>query len=149
MQATLVTADELGAIGRSGFRKWYENQLIVSHFWLVVAFFCLVLIAVGMELVSNPDVTVNIVVKALLIAFGAFKGWLAINRYARILFLAETLGQTTACPVCARPNFLVVRHTLPSATKPMAHLNYDLNRDGLLVNCKGCSHQWRWGYQSP
>jgi hypothetical protein len=141
-----VTAQDLGLIGRLGFRKWYEKQLIEAHLWLVAAIMCLLLIAVGIELVTNPDIAVSIVAKALLIAFGGVVGWVAVKRYARILFMAEALGETTACPLCARPSFLVVRHELPGLGKRVEHLSHDLNREGLLVRCKGCENQWRWGY---
>ena len=36
-------------IGRRGFRRWYERQLIESHAYLVTAFLSLILLLAGFE----------------------------------------------------------------------------------------------------
>lgn len=145
----LITSQDLGRIGQLGFRKWYEKQLVESHIWLVMAFLCLIVLMVGLELLWNKEASIGFVGKAFVIAFGGVVGWLAFRRYFQVLLLAESLGETALCPNCRHPSFRVVRHELPGAALGSAHRGHDLNREGLLVNCRHCHHQWRWGYPQP
>jgi hypothetical protein len=142
----LASAQDLSKIGQLGFRKWYEGKLIESHVWLVTAFLCLVMLTIGLELLSTREQAFGIVTKAALIALGGWFGWLAFRRYSSALLIAETLGERAACPSCKHQNFSVTRHALPGETRSKKPLAHDLNQEGLLVNCRRCSHQWRWGY---
>jgi hypothetical protein len=142
----LANSQDLAKIGQLGFRKWYEGRLVEAHVWLVTAFLCLILLTVGLELLSTREQAFGIVAKAGLIAFGGVVGWLAFKRYSQALLLAETLGELAVCPACAHQNFTVSRHALPETRGGKVRANHDLNQEGLLVNCRHCKHEWRWGY---
>lgn len=142
-----ANSQDLSKIGQLGFRKWYEARLVEAHVWLVTALLCLIMLTVGLELISNREQAFGIVAKAGLVALGGWCGWLAFKRYSQALLLAETLGEQAVCPSCKHPNFAVTRHALPLKPNGKGALVHDLNQDGLLVNCRKCHHQWRWGYQ--
>jgi phage FluMu protein Com len=141
-----ANAQDLAKIGQQGFRKWYEARLVEAHVWLVTAFLCLIMLTIGLELLSTREQTFNIVSKAALIALGAWFGWLAFKRYSHAMLLAEAMGERAVCPSCKQLNFAVTRHSLPGDENGKSSSKHDLNQDGLLVNCRKCQHQWRWGY---
>jgi hypothetical protein len=142
----LANAQDLSKIGQYGFRKWYEAKLVESHVWLVTALLCLIMLTVGLELLSTREQAFGIVTKAALIALGGWFGWLAFKRYSQALLIAETLGEKAVCPACNHQNFSVTRHALPEGVNGKSALRHDLNQEGLLVHCRKCTHQWRWGY---
>jgi hypothetical protein len=142
-----ANAQDLNKIGQLGFRKWYEARLVEAHAWLVTAFLCLIMLTIGLELLSTREQAFGIVSKAALVALGGWFGWIAFKRYSHALLLAETLGEQAACPLCMHQNFAVTRHALPQEKAGKGSTNHDLNQEGLLVNCRKCHHQWRWGYQ--
>jgi hypothetical protein len=141
-----ANSQDLTKIGQLGFRKWYEGRLIEAHIWLVTAFLCLIMLTIGLELLSTREQAFGIVSKAALIALGAWFGWLSFRRYSHAMMLAETLGEKAACPSCHHQNFAVTRHSLPKDAGHKSLKSHDLNQEGLLVNCRKCHHQWRWGY---
>jgi hypothetical protein len=42
-------SDPASGIRRLGFRRWYERQLLESHFWLVSCILAMLLVAVCIE----------------------------------------------------------------------------------------------------
>jgi hypothetical protein len=96
-------------IGRVGFRRWYERQLIESHAWLVACVLAMILVASGVELLSLEDGWRDFVFDALLIGGGLALGWTAWMRYARTMLVAEFIGGQANCPSCAHYGFRLDR----------------------------------------
>lgn len=88
------------SIGRLGFRKWYERQLIEGHAWFVSCFLCMLAVAACLEELSFRGPIARV------LAFGSFvflAGVVAVYgflRYQRIMSEAERLGDQATCATC-------------------------------------------------
>jgi hypothetical protein len=114
------------SIGRLGFKRWYERQLIESHAWLVTCFLCAIAVLAAMEV---ADFQAGLPALAdLTIAFAAgLISWHALMRYSAILRRAENLARQSTCPSCGRYGaYEVLRESPP-----------------LEVRCRRCESHWR------
>jgi hypothetical protein len=112
------------SIGKLGFRRWYERQLLESHAWLITAVLCGLGIAVSVEALSfkRPGFV-------LTLAFVFIAGlvcWHALQRYRAIMDLAERLGERSTCAACT--------------TYGRFHLVSDVPK--ITVRCRKCSNEW-------
>ena len=112
------------SIGRLGFRKWYERQLIEAHAWLVSCLLCALAVAALFEELSIHGSVVRLLaISAFAFAAGAI-GIYALLRYQNIMDLAGRLGEHSTCARCgtyARFSMLT-----PS-----------------VVKCRKCANEWR------
>ncbi len=145
----LIDEQDLGRIGQLGFQKWYERQLRESHVWLVTAFVSLIFLTIGFELFSSRERIVTALVTTVMIVSGLSISWFAFKKYSRSIRLSRSVGDIVRCPPCGYPSFSVVRREIPGINNMPTRITHDLNRDGLLVSCRRCHHQWRWGYRHP
>ena len=79
-------------VGRVGFRKWYERELLSSHAYLVLAFLSVIGLIGSMEAFgsgSSYDKVTNVVFVVVCAAVG---GW-ALRRYLFLLMRAEDSGE--------------------------------------------------------
>lgn len=112
------------SIGRIGFRKWYERQLIEGHVWLVSCFLCMLAVAAVLEELSFRGSL------ARQLAFGTFAfaagtvGVYALLRYLRLMGEALRLGEHATCSACG---------TYGRFAMISAH----------AVRCRKCAHEWR------
>lgn len=116
-------------IRRIGFRRWYERQLIEGHAWLVVCFLAMIMVMAGFELLSMRDGLLEFLSDAALIGGATVLGWFAWRRYARILVVAEFIGEQANCPACAHYGFrcdVAQRGSAP-----------------LAARCPKCGHRWQ------
>lgn len=125
------------SLRRSGFRRWYERQLIEGHAWLVTAFLALIMIAVALEAVEFRASFVNALALVVVALCG---GWLvifAIQRFRALLGRAEALAAQAVCSECrAYGRFDVVQARDSSTT---------LSGRSVRVRCRGCAHEWQMG----
>ena len=112
------------SIGRLGFSRWYERRLIESHAWFVVAFVCVILIAVWMEELTFRGSAARLVTHAALVVAALAFGVYGMYRYQKILFHAERIGERATCPACG----VYARFKLVA---------------GILACCRKCNHEWR------
>lgn len=111
-------------IGRLGFRKWYERQLLEGHAWFVSCFLCVIAIAACMEELSFRGPF------GRLLAYGSFvslAGVVAIYgflRFQRIMVEAERIGEQATCTACGTYG----RFTIVGAP--------------FRVRCRKCGNEW-------
>jgi hypothetical protein len=115
-------------IGRLGFRRWYERQLIEGHAWLITCFLCMLAIAACVEVMSFRGPPLQVLSYAAAVAAGCAIGVFSWRRYLRIMTLAEYLGEHATCTSCrAYARFSLIGADATSMT----------------VRCRKCAHEWR------
>ena len=80
------------SIGKLGFRRWYERQLIESHAWLVTCFLCGLVIAASLEALSFKE---SVFQSILMLGFAYAAGvmcWFALKRYGSLMSEAKRLA---------------------------------------------------------
>jgi len=122
--------DPAAGIGKLGFKRWYERQLIESHAWLISCVLCLLAAAACLEELSfRGPLPQALALGTAVFAAGAVAiyGW---NRYRLIMAEVERLGEHSTCGSCrAYAAFRLV------ATEGAA----------MRVRCRKCAHEWRIG----
>jgi len=119
-----------GAIGKLGFRRWYERELLMAHAWLAAC----VLAAFG-ALALIEDLNLRVLDAGSLIALaGAFAGgavcWYTLARYLSMILRAQQLAERSTCPQCGSYG----RYRLVSASS-----------SAMQVSCRDCAREWRIG----
>ena len=116
------------AIGRLGFRRWYERELIAGHGWLVACLLCVFALLALFEELSYRTAGLG----PLLVLVAAFAaGWIAwytLNRYVQMLFRAQHLAERSTCKHCGAYG----RYRLVSATSV-----------SMIVCCRNCGNEWK------
>ena len=116
-----------GAIGKLGFQRWYERELIFCHTWLAA---CL-LSAFGL-LALIEDVELSTAgwraAPALVAAFvSGCIAWYALTRYLVMLLRALHVAERSGCPHCGTHG----KYRLVSATPR-----------SMTVHCRNCAKEW-------
>lgn len=130
-------------IGRRGFRRWYERQLVESHAYLVTAFLALIVLLAGYELLDGLRGQPLFYLLVVLLAAGSgllmYVSW---RRFNVLLSRAEVFAAHAGCPRCqtwGRFEVLAAEAVEdddpPEAGRP----------HWLHVRCRGCGHDWRIG----
>ena len=117
-----------GAIGKLGFRRWYERELLLAHAWLaacVLTTFAALALIEGLSLRSIGASTLLTLAAAFA---GGFAAWYALSRYLHMVLRAQALAQRSTCPKCGTYG----RYRLVGAT-PRA----------MIVGCRECGREWR------
>lgn len=114
-------------MGRLGFRKWYERELLSGHAHMVLAVLSVVALMAAMEgFRSGPTVHLE---NALFVILSAAIGLWALRRYLFLMMRAEVIADQANCPDCgAYGRFGVV----PSAGDPAQ----------AEACCRQCAHKW-------
>jgi hypothetical protein len=126
-------ADAVRNLGRLGFRKWYEKQLVESHLWLAACVLCMIMVAIGFELLADKKTPGDLLLDSLMIFCGCLGGWFSWRRYATVLFQAEAVGEQANCPACKHYGFRV-------ETSPPAYARE--YQPMLTARCPKCQHRW-------
>jgi hypothetical protein len=130
-------------IGRLGFRRWYERQLVESHAYLVTAFLALILLLAGYEALAalrdSPLYYLLIVAAAGGAGTLMFVAW---RRFSVLMARAELFAESAACTGCsAWGRFEVLAEEAAS--------DDDAPESGrphwIRVRCRQCGHAWRLG----
>lgn len=115
-------------IRRTGFRKWYERELLSSHAHMLLALLCTVALMATVEAfqgASRGDKLLNVV---LFLVSGGVGLW-ALRRYLYLLMHAEDVANQANCPQCqAYGRFDVV--------------DEDRRNGQTRVHCRQCAHEW-------
>ena len=112
-------------IGRLGFRKWYERQLIEGHLWLVTCVLCMLLVATIVEMVELSGPAGALVAKAAMVFAAGAVAAVAWKRYRAVMDAAERLAEHSTCPGCG------------------TYARFGLVAGGMLVRCRKCDREWR------
>ena len=136
----LPLSDSLGKLGRLGFRRWYERQLIEAHLWFAACFAAIVVCAAAFELLLDRHSASETLLDALLVAVCAFGAWFAWRRYAKTMAFAETIGGQANCPRCQHHGFRLLLTSTNSPT--MLADEYSSDGSSLVASCPKCASKW-------
>lgn len=113
------------SIGRLGFRKWYERQLIEGHAWFVSCFLCMLAVAACLEELSFRGPLERVIGYGSFVFLAGVIGVYGYLRYQRIMGEAERIGNQATCTACGTyGRFAVVGASF-------------------RVRCRKCSNEWR------
>lgn len=130
-------------IGRLGFRRWYERQLVESHAYLVTAFLALILLLAGYESLAGARDSPLYYLLLVTAAGGAgmlmFVAW---RRFSVLMARAELFAESAACAACGAWGKFEVLAEEPASDD-------DVPESGrphwIRVRCRQCGHAWRLG----
>lgn len=115
-------------IRRSGFRKWYERELLASHANLVLLLLSAIGLLASAELFS-ARAPLGDQLQALLTALvSAVIGLWSLRRYLYLLNHAEYVASQAVCPSC--DTYARWDAVEPTGEPP------------LRVRCRRCAHEW-------
>jgi hypothetical protein len=114
------------AIGKLGFKRWYERQLIEGHAWLITCVLCGLAIAASLEEMSFRESAFKAVLILGFVFAAALLCWYALQRYRVIMDEAERMGELSICGSCRAYAAFKVIGEYPK----------------MNVRCKKCSHEW-------
>jgi hypothetical protein len=119
-----------GAIGKLGFRRWYERELLLAHAWLVACILAAFGALAEIEQLSLRGMGAEALLP-LAVAFAAgIAAWYSLSRYLHMLLRAQALAQRSTCPECGTYGRYSLVGAMPSA---------------MIVCCRECGHEWRIG----
>jgi len=115
-------------VGRIGFRKWYERELLSSHAHMVLAFLSMVAVFASLE-ASRGAAFGDRVLNTVYLLLSAAIGLWALRKYLFLLTRAEVVANQAQCSDCGEyGRFRVVAdHRAEQQTE---------------VCCSKCAHQW-------
>jgi len=123
----MAVMDPAGAIGKLGFQRWYERELLLCHSWLVACLLCAFALLALLEDLSLRDFGWG-TAAALAAAFAAgCIAWYALARYLGMLLRALHVAERSTCPGCGAQG----KYRLVSAS---AH--------AMTVHCRKCEREW-------
>ena len=126
------------SIGRLGFGRWYERQLIQSHAYLVTCFLCIVAVATCFEVAGvHASRFEHFLIALVVLAIGAL-GVYSLGRYRVLLLRAEAIARCATCKTCETYGRITVLESGASATGPTAEERFPW----LKVRCRKCSNAW-------
>jgi protein-S-isoprenylcysteine O-methyltransferase Ste14 len=133
-------------VGKRGFRKWHERQLIESHVYLTTCILCALALAVFFEAYRSAGNSL----RGLVMLLASFVcGIIAIHawqRYRGTMVRAQRFADKATCTRCGVYGILNV-----TEASRIAHPVYDergvsqaddKNATWLRVRCKHCGHEW-------
>lgn len=124
-------------INATGFRKWYEYELVRSFGFMGLGVLALIAAMASLEGILETPITLS-GLPNYLISFGGlcFAGW-AWLKFVSTLTIAETLSRQAICPACTRYGHITVTDERSAP---------DQSERVLSVTCKKCTHAWRMIY---
>ena len=131
-------SNTISTLGRLGFRRWYERQLIEAHIWFAACFTAMVVCVAAFELLLDRHSAGETLLDACLVAACAFGCWFAWRRYAAKMAIAEAIGAQANCPRCRHHGFRLGLSN-PDRMNPSA---MGRNASSLVAVCPKCASQW-------
>jgi hypothetical protein len=115
-------------IGKLGFRRWHERQLLEGHLWLATGLLCTVAVGALLEALSfNGPLLERLATLATAFAAGLIACY-AFYAYARIVIRAQRLADRSTCERCGSYG----RYALVAASP-----------EAMSVRCRDCGHEWQ------
>lgn len=114
-------------MGRLGFRKWYERELLSGHAHLVLSILSVVAVLASMESFRDGP-TVRLENLLFAVVSGAIGLW-ALRRFLYLTMRAEAIANQAVCAACGEYGRFGVVGQNPS-------------RNQTEVCCRKCSHRW-------
>jgi len=86
-------------VGRVGFRKWYERELLSSHAHMVLAFLGVIALFAALEASRAGSMFERLLNIAMVLVSAAISYW-AMRRYFWLLTRAELIANQAQCSDC-------------------------------------------------
>ncbi|MGH8707905.1 MAG: hypothetical protein ACREVD_07590, partial [Burkholderiales bacterium] len=116
-----------GAIGKLGFRRWYERQLYACHGWLVASLLSAFALLAVLEDLSLRHLGLEAVLLLIAACAAGLIAWYALWRYLSMLLQAQHLSERSTCKRCGTYG----RYRLVGATPR-----------SMTVSCRQCGAEW-------
>jgi hypothetical protein len=116
-----------GAIGKLGFQRWYERELLICHSWLVACLLCAFALLALLEDLNVREAGWAAVPAALAAFAAGCVAWYALARYLGMLFRALHVAERSTCTRCGAHG----KYRLVSATAR-----------SMTVHCRRCDSEW-------
>jgi hypothetical protein len=117
-----------GAIGKLGFRRWYERELLLAHAWLAACILAAFGALAEIEQLSLRSIGADALLSLAIAFVAGLAAWYSLSRYLHMLLRAQALAQRSTCPECGTYG----RYRLLGATP----------RE-MIVCCRECAGEWR------
>ena len=119
--------DPAGAIGKLGFRRWYERQLYVCHGWLIGSLLCAFALLALLEDLTLLELGLEAALVLVAACAAGLICWYALWRYLRMLAQAQHLSERSTCRGCGTYG----RYRLVGASA-----------NSMTVSCRKCDAEW-------
>jgi len=119
--------DPAGAIGKLGFRRWYERQLYACHGWLVASLLCAFALLALLEDLSLLVLSLEAAAVLVAACAAGLLAWYALGRYLSMMLQAQHLSERSTCARCGTYG----RYRLVGATPR-----------SMTVSCRKCDAEW-------
>ena len=115
-------------IGKLGFKRWYERQLIEGHAWLITCVLCLIAVSACLEELSFRGPLPQVLALGAAVFAGGAVGIYGWNRYRLIMAVVERVAEHSTCVSCR--TYAAFRLIGTEGTV-------------MRVRCRKCAHEWR------
>lgn len=122
--------DAVRAIGKLGFKRWYERTLLKAHAWLVTCLLCALCLALALEDLSFRRPLADVAPVVGLLFVGGLICWQALWRFLVLMQEAQRFAERSSCPSCG----------VYAAFDPVEEF-----RERLRARCRRCGHEWLVG----
>jgi hypothetical protein len=116
-----------GAIGKLGFRRWYERQLYACHGWLVASLLSAFSLLALLEDLSMLSLSLETALLLIAACAAGLIAWYALWRYLSMLLQAQHLSERSTCTHCGAYG----QYRLVGATPT-----------SMSVSCRKCNAEW-------
>lgn len=119
--------DPAGALGKLGFRRWFERELLLCHGWLVAFVLSGLALLALLEDLSLHEFGWGPAAGLVAAAAAGCVAWYALARYFTMLARALHFAERSTCARCGTHG----KYRLVSATAR-----------SMTVHCRKCDSEW-------
>lgn len=128
-------------IRKLGFRRWYERTLIEAHAHLITCLLGMILAFAGIEMVGERSGLAHGLLGIGVGATGVALTIFGLQRYFRMISLAEHLGTRATCPACGTYAAFALLAGGPDEEHPSPDAS-EADALWLRVKCRECGNTW-------
>jgi hypothetical protein len=128
-------------IGKLGFRRWYERQLIEGHMYFVSCFLAMILLAATLEQIDWRGPLLQLLYMLGVVGAAAAVCFASLRQYSFLLGRAEVFGAQSKCEQCGV--YGILRVIGAGFEEPGGLRLKRSDNTWIRVRCKKCGHEWR------
>ena len=116
------------SIGKLGFKRWYERQLLESHAWLITCLLCGFAAVALIEGVSFRQLAAESLLRVGAAFAAGLLCWHGLRRYAEMIARANRFAEGATCGACG------------------TYARFEVLDENarMRVRCRNCSHEWQF-----
>jgi len=119
--------DPAGSIGKLGFQRWFERELLLCHTWLVACLLCAFALLALIENLNVAEAGWRAAPTVLTAFVAGGLAWYSLARYLAMLMRALHVAERSGCPHCGTHG----KYRLVGATP-----------HSMTVRCRRCDSEW-------